>query len=639
MADARVGIDIEAEDDSGPVFDDAGKRIDELGKKADDAASGGLKAFADATVDGARGVERAMSMMTRLDLVQITLEQSADRVAAAQDNYNQALAEFGEGSAQATAAGNQLEAALVAQEKAALRANLSFGLVGVQALQMSVTAIPALRTALVSLTAAQTASAGAAALLNITLTAGVAAISITAGILAVKAAMDGMATSTDAAAAAVGRFNGAGDDAATQKAIDAAQQRVATADMEYQHRQEVERLMATGTVESINTEMEARRARRDELVQLLDQDNTAFLAAEQRRLESDRRFLDDMQRGLARGPAEGVDADRWAASMEGVIARTEAKIAGRESLLADAILTPERAQEIHSEIQILNRDLEAFGAINQRLATATSSAYRSVGIDITRFSQEFQEGLLAAAGVSQEFIATMRPLVTAEQLLAASSGETREALLEQLEVTARKGETTEDLAKRLGLTADEEARLREEGRLTTEGIISQEEATRSLAASTGELAGNLTRAGTVLNGGGNLPTLPGWAGAARPGGGRGGGFDPVGLGMASLLNTAPGVDVTGVQRGLYAPFGGGFVSGGRIGSTDLGSAYGSRTIVNQHTGQALVGRNDAQGSGQVNMGGVTIVQYINGGTPGAVQQQTVGAMSQVQGRAAARRTI
>ncbi len=79
-----------------------------------------------------------MSIMTRLDLVQITVQQSAKRVADAQEKYNQTLLEFGSGSKQAIAANRELESAQAANEKAALRARMSYVLIAGDLLTMAV---------------------------------------------------------------------------------------------------------------------------------------------------------------------------------------------------------------------------------------------------------------------------------------------------------------------------------------------------------------------------------------------------------------------------------------------------------------------------------------------------------------------
>lgn len=186
--DPRVGIDIEAIDDTGPAFDSATGRIDALDQAAEQAGSGGFKVLAEGAAEAARTIEHGMSIMTRFDLVQITLEQSTDRLRQAQERYTQAVDAHGDSSAEAKAAAEELERAQANMEKTALRAELSMGLVAAQALTMAAQ-VPAAVGALTSLSASASTAAVAVGTLQVVATVGAAAVGITAGILALSSAL------------------------------------------------------------------------------------------------------------------------------------------------------------------------------------------------------------------------------------------------------------------------------------------------------------------------------------------------------------------------------------------------------------------------------------------------------------------
>lgn len=191
---SEVRITVTADDKSAVVLQGTGRNIETIGKSA--AASGrGLESMSRAAVGVSNAVERGYAVMTRLDLVQITLQQSAERVAQAQRNYTQAVSEFGPQSQQAIEANRQLAKAQQDAEKANTRARLSYVLVAGDIVALAAKA-PAAATAIAGLgTSARTAAAGMTALE----VAGGAALTTLGAVGAVLIAVAAFKTYTDQA--------------------------------------------------------------------------------------------------------------------------------------------------------------------------------------------------------------------------------------------------------------------------------------------------------------------------------------------------------------------------------------------------------------------------------------------------------
>lgn len=81
-------------------------------------------------------VDRAMNMMDRYEISQISIENATARVASAQQNYNEAVARYGEDSAQAIDASRQLEIANNNLERTNIRVNSSMVMIGLSTLSM-----------------------------------------------------------------------------------------------------------------------------------------------------------------------------------------------------------------------------------------------------------------------------------------------------------------------------------------------------------------------------------------------------------------------------------------------------------------------------------------------------------------------
>lgn len=159
MAD-DVKLEITAEDRSGPAFDSANRRIRETSQRAREGAQS-YESFARGLTAASNAVQRGMSLMTRLDLTQLTLEAATNRAADAQTKLTAATKEFGAGSPQAIAASRELESANSNLEKTNLRAKLSYALVTGDLLIMAAK-VPILTAQLRTYTLAQTGATAAA---------------------------------------------------------------------------------------------------------------------------------------------------------------------------------------------------------------------------------------------------------------------------------------------------------------------------------------------------------------------------------------------------------------------------------------------------------------------------------------------
>lgn len=164
MPDAGVDIDIEAEDDTEDAFKSAEDRIDRLGDRAERAGSVGFQQLARGAATASNAIQGVYGAMTRLDLTQITLEQSNARLVASREKLNKAVAEFGPQSQQAIEATRDLEAAQSNADKTNLRAHASYVLVSLDLTVMAARAIPAAQSLYGMATAAGAATTAMAAL-------------------------------------------------------------------------------------------------------------------------------------------------------------------------------------------------------------------------------------------------------------------------------------------------------------------------------------------------------------------------------------------------------------------------------------------------------------------------------------------
>lgn len=155
-------------------------------------------------------------------------------------------------------------------------------------------------------------------------------------------------------------------------------------------------------------------------------------------------------------------------------AKSAASLAEYNRQLALPISADRRAEltELRDQTEATATDIaSALGSVAQSQANFgqdVMNVFGQFGIQFNAFGEEFRENLLRNAGAAEEFIASLRPAIDMEKLLAGVSKETAAALRGQMEITARKDETTEAFTERLrtlGFTEEEiAARVDETGR-------------------------------------------------------------------------------------------------------------------------------------------------------------------------------
>jgi hypothetical protein len=534
-------------------------------------------------------IERGMGVLTRLDLVQITVQQSADRVREAQQKYAEAIGQFGAASSQAINANRDLDQAQQNATKSNLRARLSYVLVAGDIVTMAagipraLAALSALRTALMS-------SAIAGATMNITLTAGVAAVGIVAGLAAVYVAMGNSAG---------GAADKLGELADQQARLSKTNSDAVLADAEKSQQRMV---LEASTEKAILANHQAFFARRkadleaehDSLLETVKagaDDRVTALQTEQNRLlhvmeEAAARMnrAHAAQSGNVYSPnllAETADAERafadaaFAAEQNQkaldkvALSSDEAGAAQKRLSEIDRDLTENTANASRAQADYADR-LAAIWANTRQLV---SGSLQGLGIDTNQLTQQVMLDFYRLGGASEDMIKPLLDVADAEGKFRAAALELHPELFNQIEAQRKKGESNEELAARLGLTVEQEQELEQQGRVTTEGIISQAEAQRRL---TGETNANLRSAQSAMASFGYAQGVASHMGALVM---NSRGKQRLNRSAMSFANTAAGVDVTGIAKGVSTPHGGGFEYGGELGSTDLKNAYGSRTIV------------------------------------------------------------
>lgn len=389
-------------------------------------------------------ISHGLGVLTKLDLIELTLEHSTVRVRLAQENYNDAVANFGPLSDQAVKAARELEAAQGAAEKASLRAKLSYIGVTAQLVTMTIQAPRAAAGLMTLATSARTAAAGVGAL-NIALGASVF------GAVAAATAFVGFNIFRD--------FKRQAD--------------LATAGIEDQ-RAELQRL---------ENALEKLRKTPEFLVGLpgaLEQVTVVERAIANQRIKIDKMQLE------ARGDQFtqfGHDMAAQAALTAEEMARVQEDAAQRS------------AQAWTQAMGAAGTSLQKFGIDFSQVgvgALENLEKFARLPAGLVPFSQQL--GALAGQALN----ATKQ-----ERELVAAAIAAEPALLDQLSATARKGETMHELAASLGLTAEQEAELTRQGRLTEEGLLSQAEAARRLnstmSSASGATAFGLTQSSDVTN--------------------------------------------------------------------------------------------------------------------------------------------
>jgi hypothetical protein len=667
MTEARIIII--ADDRSQAELDALIGRLDNVDRSGKKTTST-FRDFADSMAGGAHEVERAMSMMTRLDLVQISIEQSNDHVAAAQERYNDALARYGPNSQQAVTAAQGLKGAHDSLEKSQLRAELSMGLVIASSLQMATTAVPAAIAALTGLAAAETTAAVAGGILATTLSLGTAAIAITAGIVALKAAMDGFSGSTSHASDDVTRY-----EADLQRANEKVD-RLAKGQLTFKETfsWKTDAQLAAGALRSVE---DAARSLAD---------------AE---AEAARTYIqnEDLKATLAGNDAEAIKRIRDAAAQDlasqDAALRSNVGSAARGAAEAAKQSDVDRIKSADDALKRIGDDAKATEDKLTAAAKATDDAWKAalghVGVSLEALSTAALGQLSTAAGELGGLAKQALDARAAEDEITKSALQSSDALRKQAHITAEKEETTADFIKRLKEMGFTEAEIAQRLDATGRVMRSQSDATDDATTSTRNLqSAQAAYAGSsygssssgAYGGGGGVPA---WAAgdltqrrisaeaqtridqlhdvlsqttdaqlrsrflgelaSLQQGSAFVDARGNTRWDLASLMNTGPGVDVTGVKRGTYAPHGVGFQNVGGIGSTDMPNVYGSRTLVSDNRGGMNYDGDNPQG-GQVFNGGIVVNVYNprnQKDVEDGVRQGTTGAGTQTRTRASARR--
>lgn len=605
----EVRIIVLADDRSQADLDALVNRLDNVDRSGK-RTTGTFKDFADSMAGGAREVEQAMQLMTRMDLVQISLQSGNDHLAAAQERYNQAVASYGPNSQEALNASRSLKDANDALDKAQLRAEASMALVVVSSLQMATTAIPAAIAALQGLTAAQGAAAISAGVLSATLTLGTAAIAITAGIIAIKTAIEGVDVSSSQASSSVARFEA--DLAKAQKTLAGVDK--------VQFTWEISEEDAIRDVEEATRGLQqAQQEAADKYIQ--NEQLKATLAGSN--AEEIRRLRDEAAADLERQDA---------------LLRTTVGSAARGAAEAAKQADEERIRSADEALERIADDARKIEDANRKAADSTraawDAAFQKAGVNFSQFSDSVLMDMArigdeqTAARAMKELEDRTAAMAAIERALATASGEARQQLLDQLAaVTDKTGE------------------MYMLNRAAESGVLVEGEYADTVNRAAGELDGQTEAVQNASSAYEELQRKKGSGGTpiAQPAMALAAFTDARGnidWAAMSRLNTGAGVDVTAVSRSTYAPRGQGFQNVGDIGSTDYGTAYGSRTLIHDRRGGMSYDNEGAQG-GQVFNGGLVVNVYNPRNAQDVedgVRSATTGAGTQTRGRTGARRS-
>lgn len=393
-------------------------------------------------------IGRAMGLMARMDLVQLTLQGSTERLTNAEERYQDALREHGPMSEQAANASRQLDAALRDVEKTQVKAQLSAALVGLEVANL-IAQLPRGARAAREYASGIAAAVGQMSAFRIIATGGLALVAVAGGLLAARELMRGFSGDTKAATEQVRSLMDA--EVAAQQAKAAFQQ--------------------------------GQRGVTDPFIRAAAGVDDPFGPLK----EHYRGLVLTANDALAELPLLSEVLTSEKERLQGIHQANSNVISG---IAASYEFLASKHQEMVERVNSLQpRIADPLIAESERLVAAVEKQLDTVG--------QWKAGLdeLAGAGdLAPGLAAALDKL--AHELFLAGKGEAEfhaaarkniPVLFDQMSVTKKKGETTEDLVKRLGLTTEEEKKLREAGRLTEEGIISQEEAMRRQAAAAKEL--------------------------------------------------------------------------------------------------------------------------------------------------------
>lgn len=435
-----------------------------------------------------RSVADAANIFTRLDLAQIAVQQSTDRVAQAQEAYNNAVGKFGAGSAEAIKASYEFEKAQDALAQAHQRSQLSMALVGAQSVQLA-GRVPAAVSALVALRTSATGAAFAMGVFNTTITLGAAAIGIAAGIAALSSVMTGFGA----------------DAAATGNQVRDLRQQSESLRHEWEEASKLDLNPFDGSKNA--------RQLREELVRT----NQALRTAMQDAVAHASQFIkaEDLKAELAAKNEAVVrsEALKTAKTIEDLRARltgkeyTEpGKLLDLEKEFSDA---SEYAARLTGIIQTIEDEKVRAADAAQRaiedqtkaLQDTMSQGLSAWGVNLQNLSVTTLSTLSALDGPLGQLAGRMQSLKGEEEAFAASALRSSKALRDQAEITADKDETTEHFIKRLETLGYTEAEIAFRVDETGRALRRQADATRDAAdAAAGLSSGGFGGGGMNLMG-------------------------------------------------------------------------------------------------------------------------------------------
>lgn len=434
-----------------------------------DSISGLERSFASAMRGVGREVEHGMAAMTRLDLVQITLQQSADRVTEAQDKYTQAVERFGPASSQAADAAQRVKTAEEDLSKAHMHAEISTGLIVVQVIRMA-TELPKVAKEMREAGAAARLFAADMGIMLTVETAGIAAIAIAGALVMLNAALSSNATVAQSSADSYASLNQ--QMAELGKRIEANQIL-----LRHQSGTDVQNA-AKKQLDEQGDQMEDLGQR---MLKLIHQDAEAYARNEEEKVILARGTKDQVLTILAdeKDKARALDAKL----------RTDLDDESRRSIQAQKDAQDSRVATVQSALQRIN-SAEAQQAAEERRreedsARAVKAAWdetiaglrnsmSALGVDISQLGPEMLHSLAVISPEMASIVDSTQSAHDAEREFARHILQTgNPALISQMHIQQQKGESAEALAASLGITVEQEKALAKQGVITT-GVLNNQ---------------------------------------------------------------------------------------------------------------------------------------------------------------------
>lgn len=430
-------------------------------------------------------VTNGMQVLTRLDLTQITLQQSAERVHAAQQKYNQSLKQFGSEAEQTIQAQRELNRAQSDAEKTNTRARASYVLAGAEIATMAFQ-LPKATVDLIRFGHAAVAAGRGMTTFQIAATGGIAAVGLLAGLFVMSKAITDVGNVSAQTSTQLETLRKREAELVREMESDSLSHKMNAFQDEVLRGKDLSEQLV-GVRRRIFEEEERIRKERGTALSEFTTQESLRVAIIQRDEATVRKTLEE---SLARAQdyrlelQQPLDLTTRAQTKELYDQELES-IKNLSGVLSEWRSDEDRAAA--ESVAAAEAVEQAWQATMSGLQQGAQTALAGAGVSLSAFSQGFQENVLRAAGVSDQFIASLRPAVEFETLLANSSVEAARALRDQAAITAHKDETTaafNERLKALGFTEEEIAlRVDETGR----ALRAQAAATMQAAAASSAL--------------------------------------------------------------------------------------------------------------------------------------------------------